>query len=1793
MEFLSDILIKAGLVVEGNTSLGGVSTAVTPSLGDNSTKIATTAFIKGQGYLDGSSNLDWNKVVNRPTDLAGYGITNAYTKTEIAQFFAGTVAITGYNKSNWDEAYNHMLQWNGGSEGLSVETARATLELGSMALENTTSYYTQLQLNAFFSGATTITGYNKSNWDTAFGWGNHAAAGYLTTISGIAAGGELEGTYANPTLKNSAVIGKLLTGLNIAGGSVAATDSILTAFGKVQNQINSLLGGVTWVDFWNASTNTPTIPSAVGNKGKYYIVQVAGSTNIDGETDWKVGDWIISNGVTWGKVDNTDAVVSVNGFTGAVSLTTSNIAEGTELYFNNTRARAALSFTAGSGAYNASTGVITIPTDNNQIGNSAGYITSSALSPYYTAVQIQNFFSGASAMTGYNKSNWDTAFGWGNWAASSHYIGTTIIANNRVSGAQTLTGVSIDGNAGTATLAANSTLLQGYSAVVASTANTVALRDGNGYLRAVYFYDDNTSVASSGITSMYGGTGDRYIYKFNQTSVRVFLGLGSMAYESSGSFVAKSGDTMTGSLNMSYLTPIHWGVSPYRFSIQRTSAGLLPVYIDDEYDSIASSVIFRMRTAGTPVTAITILGTGRTGFGVVPNNAQLEVAASSGEVFRADAASGAARIVANQTGVILGGTVTSTGIISAPSYQTTNTTTSPNSFLWQNSGGQFYIGQEGSVAGAYYTGSAAYDNVLYSSNSIHFIISGAKRLTVSTTGLNTTGSITSSGAVNAAGVNVSSGSNVSIAQGDIQFISDAGYGILSANSNRAISISNAVVSINYNLNATTSTFSGLIQQTNQNTINTTTPGTTTYGIHFNGQSTADYATGITWNGGSSGAQAGIYVQGSGSYGTRMYIATTDNYTTGSKTAISIDQSGLVNFVRATPTVQGNIIYHAGNFTPGSYLPLAGGTLTGPLVLTNANITLSNAYFLAGRLVAGTAITLIGRNTSNQVSIDPDGYSTVFGGNIVGTNARLGGTITSGVTSSANTNLGNNYLDFQNNGSYVAGTIYASGLNFHNGGGVVASISSSGDITSRAITLTDGYGVNIGNFQIGAISANRLYIYNNTLGIDNITIAPSTGITTFARAITGTSATFSLGASATSNVTPLILTNTSDGGVGISFRNAVSSNLAGIYAHVASAGAGTDDGSLVFGTSSNGVYATALTLASNQAATFSSTVTAGGTITASNLYSAGNLSVGSSNLTAATAYIQSNSGSIPVMRVQATSTEELWNGRNSVGSITSTITSAGAATFSSSVTAGGNFFASSGNGLLVGGFTFGATSANKAFIYNSNYGNNPIEVDYNNNRTQIRGLDVVGTIIASSTINSGAITSSGGFLSNQAAVNAFILGSNGSNYGQIFASSSTTWALGYGASSTTIGTSVLTWGSSGVVSTSGSLTVNGSSVVESLSVNGNMALTGTANRYVQIGSSSNYYWRLKSVGDNFQINMGADALTAVQFVYPTGAASFASSITAVGAIGVSGTASYIYASGTGSYIYTTGTGSHLRAGLYTWMGGSGGDYGSVGYNVGYTTTSSSYTYAVSDKASFIRFNAGGFEFWTAPSGSAGAAMSPTLRASITEAGVANFNGTNIQIGLDAFYAGTYNTVGFGGLTNGNNRIFASSTGADGIYIASATSRGIVFRVNGGAVDNITINSSGNMIISTTTASTSYTTGALVVSGGVGITGAVYTNSSITAAGNITAYSDVRLKENIFTIDNALDKVLKMRGVYFNRRDIIGGKRETGVVAQEIEIVLPEVVHNSGTYLSVGYGNIVGVLIEAIKELKAELNDLKNN
>jgi hypothetical protein len=146
----------------------------------------------------------------------------------------------------------------------------------------------------------------------------------------------------------------------VLDAAVALGTATLDASGTVPlSQIPaSIQGGLNYQGTWNANTNTPTLVSSVGSKGHYYAVSVAGSTNLNGITDWNIGDLAVYDGSAWQKIDNTDAVTSVNGFTGSVVLTTTNVAEGTNEYFTTAKARSSVS--AGTGiTYNSTTGVIT------------------------------------------------------------------------------------------------------------------------------------------------------------------------------------------------------------------------------------------------------------------------------------------------------------------------------------------------------------------------------------------------------------------------------------------------------------------------------------------------------------------------------------------------------------------------------------------------------------------------------------------------------------------------------------------------------------------------------------------------------------------------------------------------------------------------------------------------------------------------------------------------------------------------------------------------------------------------------------------------------------------------------------------------------------------------------------------------------------------------------------------------------------------------------------------------------------------------------------------------------------------------------------------------------------------------------------------------------------------------------------------------------------------------------------------------------------------------------------------
>ena len=183
---------------------------------------------------------------------------------------------------------------------------------------------------------------------------------------------------------------------------------------------------------------------------------------------------------------------------------------------------------------------------------------------------------------------------------------------------------------------------------------------------------------------------------------------------------------------------------------------------------------------------------------------------------------------------------------------------------------------------------------------------------------------------------------------------------------------------------------------------------------------------------------------------------------------------------------------------------------------------------------------------------------------------------------------------------------------------------------------------------------------------------------------------------------------------------------------------------------------------------------------------------------------------------------------------------------------------------------------------------------------------------------------------------------------------------------------------------------------------------------------------------------------------------------------------------------------------------------------------------------------------------------------------------------------------GGATTITDATASTSTTTGALIVSGGV--GIAGILNVGGATSLT----GATKISDTTISTSTTTGALIVSGGVGIAGDLFARI---VNGTFVTSSDQRLKENVEDIDNALEKVLNLNGVYFNwiDKEKYGPERNIGFIAQNVESVVPELIKQNGDgFYAVNYSQITGLLVEAIKEqsvlislLQSRLTALEDN
>ena len=190
---------------------------------------------------------------------------------------------------------------------------------------NTTALTLDTSQNAAFAGSVTIPNYiyHAGDPNTFFGFdGNDQIAIKTSGNYNFFADSAATTLYAagNAKLKTTIVSvgtattagGTLIDGWKTTTQANAINDTTIATTAYVNNKIGLIPAGLVFQGTWNAATNTPTLTSGSGTTGNFYIVSVAGSTNLDGITDWKVGDWavFIEQGASdqWEKIDNSSVL---------------------------------------------------------------------------------------------------------------------------------------------------------------------------------------------------------------------------------------------------------------------------------------------------------------------------------------------------------------------------------------------------------------------------------------------------------------------------------------------------------------------------------------------------------------------------------------------------------------------------------------------------------------------------------------------------------------------------------------------------------------------------------------------------------------------------------------------------------------------------------------------------------------------------------------------------------------------------------------------------------------------------------------------------------------------------------------------------------------------------------------------------------------------------------------------------------------------------------------------------------------------------------------------------------------------------------------------------------------------------------------------------------------------------------------------------------------------------------------------------------------------------------------------
>ena len=263
---------------------------------------------------------------------------------------------------------------------------------------------------------------------------------------------------------------------------------------------------------------------------------------------------------------------------------------------------------------------------------------------------------------------------------------------------------------------------------------------------------------------------------------------------------------------------------------------------------------------------------------------------------------------------------------------------------------------------------------------------------------------------------------------------------------------------------------------------------------------------------------------------------------------------------------------------------------------------------------------------------------------------------------------------------------------------------------------------------------------------------------------------------------------------------------------------------------------------------------------------------------------------------------------------------------------------------------------------------------------------------------------------------------------------------------------------------------------------------------------------------------------------------------------------------------------------------------------FTATDGQTTFSTDDSSTSLAYVVGKIDVFLNGVRLAPADFTATNGTSIVLASGANTSDVMLVVAYGTFQVADLSAALTSALDLGANKLTGSAIELDcsGDITIDAGGADTIFKDDGTEFGRIT-NSSSDFVLKTAVGDKDFILKGVDDSSEItALTVDMSAAGAATFNNDVTAFSDVILKDNIDTIDNALDRVKGMRGVFFYRKDN-KQQRQTGVIAQEVEPFLPEVVRETKDekkIKSVAYGNMVGVLIEAIKELNAKVEELQH-